>query len=172
MKPKKLNQYIISSAVVTILFSGCFGDNEEKQNTQTKAQDNIKTTQEAQVEPQKVEEVEKIVETSAEKIEKTPTQTTQEVQIQDKEDAQVTQAQQLDGQKLYAKCISCHGTNGEKIALGKSKIIKDMSNGDFISALIGYQNGTYGGSMKGLMATQVKAYTNEEIEAIANYIVK
>ena len=27
---------------------------------------------------------------------------------------------------LYTKCIPCHGAQGEKVALGKSLVIKDM----------------------------------------------
>ncbi|QOG13314.1 c-type cytochrome [Arcobacter sp. FWKO B] len=78
----------------------------------------------------------------------------------------------LDAVKLYAKCVACHGTNGEKVALGKSKIIKDMSKEDFIAAMKGYQDGTYGAAMKGIMASQVKGLSEDEIKAIANYIVK
>ena len=48
----------------------------------------------------------------------------------------------------YAKCATCHGAAGEKAALGKSKIIKDMTKADFVSALKGYQDGTYGGAQK------------------------
>ena len=29
-----------------------------------------------------------------------------------------------DGATAYKKCVACHGANGEKVALGKSKIIK------------------------------------------------
>ena len=30
----------------------------------------------------------------------------------------------------YAKCAGCHGADGEKAALGKSKIIKDLTKAD------------------------------------------
>jgi len=30
----------------------------------------------------------------------------------------------------YDKCVTCHGANGEKAAMGKSKIIKDMTKAD------------------------------------------
>ena len=51
----------------------------------------------------------------------------------------------------YAKCVACHGATGEKVALGKSKIIKDMTKAEIVASLKGYQDGTYGGAMKGLM---------------------
>ena len=44
----------------------------------------------------------------------------------------------------YAKCVACHGATGEKVALGKSKIIKDMTKAEIVASLKGYQDGTYG----------------------------
>ena len=72
----------------------------------------------------------------------------------------------------YAKCIGCHGANGEKVALGKSKVIKDMPKADFIAAMKGYKDGSYGGPMKGVMKAQVAPLTDADIEAIATQIVK
>ncbi len=72
----------------------------------------------------------------------------------------------------YAKCIGCHGANGEKVALGKSKVIKDMTKADFIAAMKGYKDGSYGGPMKGLMKGQVAPLTDAQIEEIANKIAK
>jgi cytochrome c len=72
----------------------------------------------------------------------------------------------------YAKCAGCHGANGEKAALGKSKIIKDIPKAEFVAALKGYQDGTYGGAMKGLMAGQVKGLDDAAIQAIADQIAK
>ena len=72
----------------------------------------------------------------------------------------------------YAKCAGCHGATGEKAALGKSKIIKDMPKAEFVAALTGYQAGTYGGAMKGLMAGQVKGLDEATIQAIADQIAK
>ncbi len=72
----------------------------------------------------------------------------------------------------YAKCSACHGANGEKAALGKSKIIKDLTKADFVSALKGYQAGTYGGAQKGLMVGQVKDMTEATMNEIADAIIK
>ncbi len=68
----------------------------------------------------------------------------------------------------YAKCIGCHGANGEKVALGKSKVIKDMSKADFIASMKGYQDGSYGGPMKGVMIPQVKGLSEANITALAD----
>ena len=72
----------------------------------------------------------------------------------------------------YAKCATCHGAAGEKAALGKSKIIKDMTKADFVSALKGYQDGTYGGAQKALMVGQVKGMDEATMNAIADLIIK
>ena len=75
-----------------------------------------------------------------------------------------------DGTTLYNKCAGCHGTFGEKKALGKSKVINTMKKEDLISALNGYKDGSYGGAMKGLMKGQVAKLSNEDIEALAAHI--
>lgn len=77
-----------------------------------------------------------------------------------------------DGAALYKKCATCHGMQGEKSALGKSKIIKDLCVADVITALKGYKDGTYGGPMKGVMKGQSSPLSDAQIEAIAVYIAK
>ncbi len=77
-----------------------------------------------------------------------------------------------DGATIYKRCSTCHGNNGEKVALGKSKIIKDMTKQEIIDSLKGYKNGTYGGPMKGLMTGQVKTLNDASIKEIADYIGK
>lgn len=72
----------------------------------------------------------------------------------------------------YSKCIGCHGANGEKVALGKSKIMKDMTKAEIEHSLVGYQNGTYGGPMKALMAGQVRNLSAADITFIAEKIGK
>jgi len=69
-----------------------------------------------------------------------------------------------------AGCKGCHGQNFEKKALGKSKVVKDMSKDDIVNALKGYKAGTYGGPMKGMMVGQVKALSDADMEAMASEI--
>jgi len=71
-----------------------------------------------------------------------------------------------------AACAGCHGANFEKSAMGKSKIVKDMAKADIITALKGYKDGSYGGSMKGIMKGQADPLSDAQIEAIANKIGK
>jgi cytochrome c553 len=77
-----------------------------------------------------------------------------------------------EGAALYAKCVTCHGANGEKVALGKSKIIKDMGVDELVASMKGYQDGTYGGAQKGLMKNQMKNFDDAQIKALAEYISK
>jgi cytochrome c len=71
-----------------------------------------------------------------------------------------------------AACVGCHGQNFEKAALGKSKIVADMTHADIAKALIGYKDGSYGGPMKGVMKGQVAKYSDAELEAYAQTIGK
>lgn len=73
-------------------------------------------------------------------------------------------------QKIAKSCKSCHGDAFQKKALGKSKVIKEMSYQEIKAALLGYKNRTYGGPMKGIMYGQVAKLTESDIEAISSYI--
>lgn len=72
----------------------------------------------------------------------------------------------------YGKCVGCHGANGQNVALGKSKIIKDMTKDEITAALKGYKDGSYGGAMKSIMLGQVKSLSDKDIEDIATFIGK
>jgi cytochrome c-type protein NapB len=69
-----------------------------------------------------------------------------------------------------AGCVGCHGAHFEKHAMGKSKVVKDMSHADIVAALKGYKAGTYGGAMKGIMKGQVASLSDADMEAIADQI--
>jgi cytochrome c len=71
---------------------------------------------------------------------------------------------------LYKKCAGCHGAQGEKKAMGKSKVIASMGEDGVKNALHGYKNGTYGGAMKGLMKGQVARLSDAEMDSLAKYI--
>ena len=71
---------------------------------------------------------------------------------------------------LYKKCAGCHGAKAQNHALGKSKIIHNFTAKQISTALHGYQNGTYGGAMKAVMAGQAKNLSDKDISALAGYI--
>ena len=76
-----------------------------------------------------------------------------------------------DGKSLFQDdCASCHGKHARKSAFGKSQVIANWPKENIKSAIIGYQNKTYGGSMRNMMRQQVKSLDESEIDAIAEYI--
>jgi len=84
--------------------------------------------------------------------------------------AGVTSLLAADGAELFKKCVSCHGANAEKSALGKSQIIQGWDKAKTVTALKGYKDGTYGGAMKAIMKGQVAPYSDADIEAVSAYI--
>ena len=78
-----------------------------------------------------------------------------------------------DGAALFKRCAGCHGAHGEKHALGKSAIIKDMSKADILAALKEYKAGKRNAhGMGALMIGQVANLSEEDMKAIADYIGK
>jgi len=69
-------------------------------------------------------------------------------------------------------CTGCHGADWSKVALGKSKVVSEMSHADIAASLKGYKDGTYGGPMKAMMKGQVAKYSDAELEAFAQTIGK
>lgn len=69
-----------------------------------------------------------------------------------------------------AQCASCHGQHFEKIAMGTSKVVKDMSEHDIIQALKGYRDGNATGALVDIMRQQSKDLDDKYIEAIAKLI--
>ena len=72
----------------------------------------------------------------------------------------------------FGACKGCHGANWEKKALGKSKIVKNMTKAEIEKALLGYKHGGYGGPMKGVMKGQVARYSDADLKAAAQAIGK
>jgi len=82
-----------------------------------------------------------------------------------------TKTAPVNGHSIYAhKCASCHGQNGEKVALNSSKVIAGWSSVKTIEVLKAYQNGTYGKKLKGIMKAQAKALNDTQIKAVSEYI--
>ncbi|CAA6818565.1 MAG: Cytochrome C553 (soluble cytochrome f) [uncultured Sulfurovum sp.] len=67
-----------------------------------------------------------------------------------------------------ASCVGCHGANFEKAAMGKSKIVKDMTAEEITTALNGYKDGSYGGPMKMLMKAPATGMSEADIKAFAD----
>ena len=71
-----------------------------------------------------------------------------------------------------AVCAGCHGAHFEKHAMGRSKIVKNLTKAEIATALKGYKAGTFGGPMKGIMKGQVARYSDADLEAVAQKIGK
>jgi len=69
-------------------------------------------------------------------------------------------------------CAGCHGANFEKKAMNVSKVVKDLTKEEIVTALKGYKDGSYGGAMKAIMKGQVAKLDDAAIEALAAEIKK
>jgi cytochrome c len=76
-----------------------------------------------------------------------------------------------DGKALAAKCVACHGASFEKVALGKSAVVKGQSAATIETALKGYKAGTLNkNGMGALMKGQVATMSDADMKALAGYI--
>ena len=69
------------------------------------------------------------------------------------------------------QCTTCHGSKFEKVALGKSKVVKNMTEKEIFIALSGYKDGTYGGSLKNVMRPQISKYSKDELITLSKEVV-
>lgn len=74
------------------------------------------------------------------------------------------------GEQLFVRCSICHGFSGEKSALNKSMIINEMTRYDFIDALKGYQDGTYGRDAKKQMQMAIRKLNDVDIDDLSDYV--
>jgi cytochrome c553 len=75
-----------------------------------------------------------------------------------------------NGEKLFSKCVTCHGENAEMMALGASQVIAGWDVEKVEAALNGYKDGSYGGAMRDVMKDQVASLSDQEIKNVASYI--
>ena len=106
------------------------------------------------------------------KVQKEVTAHAEAAKAESQKAAQAVKTGGIDAKALYTKCAGCHGMKGEKHALGKSNILQGQSADAIAEKIRGYQNGSYGGAMKGLMSGQVKNLSEEQIVALSDYISK
>jgi len=66
------------------------------------------------------------------------------------------------------RCVSCHGVDFEKKALGVSKVVKDMSEEEIKASLDGYKKGL-GGKMKDIMIKEVNVGVDTDAMAADVY---
>lgn len=150
---------IVLGLAVTLLFMGCaLEKSEETQKTQAEVSYSI-------------EQIAKVLKEESKKISTKVLTETKKV-AQKKPTKMIEEKVSIDGKLLFAKCSSCHGVNGDKKALNKSQSIKGWSVVRLSDAINGYKDGSYGGSMKGVMRPQVNKLSSDEIKALSEYISK
>ncbi|NPA59326.1 MAG: c-type cytochrome [Epsilonproteobacteria bacterium] len=171
---------IVLSAVLALVLLGCGEDSK----TQTHKVENkvapheVVKQVETKVAPKETVEqvVEKHVQTVTHKVEEVKKEVVKHVEkvIPKKEEVKqaIKEVTTVDAKVLFKTCAGCHGASGEKVALGKSKVIKGWDASKVTTALNGYKDGTYGGAMKGLMKAQVSKLSEADIKALAGYISK
>ncbi|MFT7859940.1 MAG: c-type cytochrome [Sulfurimonas sp.] len=178
---------IVLSTVLALFLLGCSDEQKQTTTTETVATATQKVEKQAapeiKAEAPKAETavVEEKVQEETPKVdapkEETVVAETQKVveevkETVTKEVKEAVAETSIDGGQLFAKCAACHGQNGEKPALGKSKVIKGWSEEKVLNALHGYKDGTYGGAMKGVMKSQVGSYSEDELKVLAKHISK
>ncbi|WP_281951531.1 c-type cytochrome [Nitrosophilus kaiyonis] len=154
---------LISVVTAGLLFVGC----GEKPKEEAKKSVEVKKEQVQKVE----KKIEKPKEAPQEKSEKA--QSPVEKVKEDIEQKVEETKKEINAVSLYAKCAGCHGSKGEKKALGKSAPIGGMDKAKLTKLIKGYKEGTlnqYG--MGPLMKGQVGSLSDEEIEALSEYISK
>ncbi len=164
---------IILSIVIAFFILGCSDDSTKETK---KVEVKVETKKEAVKEAKNIPVVKEtpVVESKAEPKKEVIEVEDIKTEILTKKQQEITPVAVVKndaGKSIYTKsCGSCHGQNGEKAALGKSKVIQGWSEDKVLNALQGYKNGTYGGSMKALMAGQAKMLSDDNAKIIAQHI--
>lgn len=121
------------------------------------------------------EQVSKVVDSSADKIDEVIDATVDKASevIENSAKAvanKVAEITSVDGEKLFKKCVACHGKKAEKLAPGAEVVVNTLSEQEIYDALSGYKAGTFGGKSKKTMELQVKKLNDEDFKALAKYI--
>jgi len=67
---------------------------------------------------------------------------------------------------LAHQCFVCHGTNG--VGAGKIPELRDLDKDDIMESLTGFKSGS---EKSTIMGRHMKAYSDEEIQLLADYFV-
>lgn len=81
-----------------------------------------------------------------------------------------------DGAKIYKKCKVCHGKNAEKVYLKKVPALNTLTPEERLADMKAYKAGTVGENgkgkykMGGVMKTQMKTLSEDDMKAVNEYI--
>lgn len=79
----------------------------------------------------------------------------------------------VDAKALYAKCVACHGVNGDKVAPGSEGdvLIANLSKDEIIRNLKGYRDRSIKkGKSSAIMYLQSADLSDNDIESLGEYI--
>ena len=145
------------------------GPKEETTIAQTAATVAASEPEAAKEMQSEVQKVEKKVEDASQKAAKEEIQTKVEKTEEKVQDA----ASDAATATLYKACAGCHGTKGEKKALGKSDVIGGWDAAKVQEALAGYKAKTRNvHGMGAVMQGQAAKLSDDEIKALGEYISK
>jgi len=96
------------------------------------------------------------------------------VELKEAAEAKATEAMvALTMPAAYDKCKGCHGDDGKTAALGKSAVIGGQDKEAIIASMNAYKAGTKNEvGMGALMKGQAASMSDEDIEAVAEYLSK
>ena len=96
------------------------------------------------------------------------------VELKETAEAKATEAMaSLIMPAAYDKCKGCHGDDGKTAALGKSAVIGGQDKEAIIASMNAYKAGTKNEvGMGALMKGQAASMSDEDIEAVAEYLSK
>lgn len=160
--------FSIFCAIVAIGFSACDSTDSTQESTYTPTQSPISADSSANT--QSAESVDSTTTAQNADSPTTPTQNNAE-----SSQSQNAPQSAIDAEKLYSKCVSCHGKDGNNIAPGSvgSVRIATLSKKQIAESLKGYRAQTLNkGGNAIIMYMQTKNLSDSHIEAIANYIGK
>lgn len=160
------NITLFSLVFATVLFTAC--GEETKEAASTKAEEVKEKATEVATEAKEMTKkaVEEVKETATEVKE-----VAKEKVAEAKAAVHEATKPAVDGKALYVKCVACHGQKAERKALGKSEIIAGQPAPDLVAKITEYKAGTRNISgLGGMMKSQVAAFSDEEIAAVAEYV--
>jgi len=175
-------EFLIAASLSALLLGGCFnsetGASQRAANGESESHAPAKHEAKAEKHEAKAEKAEAPAKEEAPAVEKKveKAETPAKAEEPKKEEAPAAEekaaAPTASATPDLGGCKGCHGANFEKKAMGKSKVVAEMSKADIATALKGYKAGTYGEAMKGLMKGQVASLDDAQMDAIAEAIGK
>jgi cytochrome c553 len=82
-------------------------------------------------------------------------------------------ANAADGATIFKRCIVCHGKSAEKVPPGGTIVSATLTAEEIKDSLKLYKtNKDHGGKMRANMQAQVKPLSDDDINAVADYIFK